>query len=114
VLVFAFLLPRLRSSEDPSVLRDASPETLQLLSPLPPQGERTEWLLRWDFVESADSYELRLYSTQLEELARHTQLREPQFLLAPPTHEGALLWRVYAYRDGEIVAESAVGTLDAR
>jgi hypothetical protein len=81
---------------------------------LPPQGERTAWLLRWDFVENADSYELRFYSTQLEELARHASLHEPQFLLEPPAHEGALLWRVYAYRAGEVVAVSAVGTLNAR
>lgn len=106
LLLFAWI-PRMSTGPDESVPRGAHPERLQLLSPQSVDGG---WLLRWDFVDEADHYELRLYSVDLSEVDRIGDLVETQFLLSE-AGEDARLWRVYAYHQNELLAVSAVGTL---
>jgi hypothetical protein len=104
-----FLWPRAAEIPERPVLREEAASSFGLLSPN--VGE-SGWFLRWSELETAESYEVRLYSTSLEEIQRIGPLSEPFTTLEFPEAEGVTwLWRVVALRNGDVVDETDVGTL---
>jgi hypothetical protein len=107
---------QLRPEGEP-VLRGERPAALAL-EPAQP-GPAASLRLRWQPLEGADSYQVRVYSTGLEELARLEPVANPEMVLRreqlpPGIAPGAtLLWRVAALRGGDDVALSPVGRLRA-
>jgi hypothetical protein len=69
--------------------------------------------LSWPPVAGADSYEVRIYRSDLEELARLRPTPEARALLtradlpASATPRTTALWKVVALRGGDVVQESA-------
>jgi hypothetical protein len=104
-----FLLPRATEIPDRAVLREEGPSGFALLSP---QTVEEGWILRWNQLDGADSYELRLYSTSLNELRRIGPIDGTETTLAFPDEEGLTwLWRVIALRNGDEIGQTDVGTL---
>jgi hypothetical protein len=112
------LLPR--EGVAPLVLRNEPPRSRSddgfVLSP--PQIEATgRWRLSWSPVEGADSYQVRFFSSDLDDLA---QIQPVTVLSISVTrdqlgadHAGGnvVLWRVVALRGGDAIATSPVGTI---
>ena len=107
-----FVWPRGTELVDTPVLRDQGATPLGLQAPVVLEGS---WRLRWGAVDAADAYEVRLYTTGLDELRRIGPMTETEVLVDFPDEETAtLLWRVIALRGGDEIERSAVGTLSER
>ncbi len=100
-----------------SVLRGERPAALALQPVRQQPGG--ELRLRWEPLAGAVSYQVRLYATSLEEVARLEPVRVPETVLrreALPSGLASgtrLLWRVVALRGGDELALSPVGSLRA-
>jgi hypothetical protein len=70
---------------------------------------------RWTAVPDADSYQLQLFDTSLEEVARFGAGSNTTFQVQAgdiPAVSGPLLWRVVAFRGGDEFARSRLSPLD--
>lgn len=108
-VALVFLWPRQAEIPELPTLRDEVSASFGLLSP---EAGQSGWLLRWTGVEEADAYEVRLYSTSLEELRRIGPLDTTFTTLEYPAEDGVTwLWRAVALRGGDVIDETDVGTL---
>jgi hypothetical protein len=102
------LWPRGERIPEGPVLREEAAAPFTLLA-----AERGDegWRLRWNPLEGADAYEVRLYSTSLEELRRIGPMTATHTLLPFPDEGVTWLWRVVALRGGDVIGQTDVGTL---
>jgi hypothetical protein len=84
-----------------------------------PAGSGGVLELRWRAVTGAEAYEVRLYWTDLTELARLGPVAEPHLTLRAQDFPGSvpsrsiLIWQVAALRGGEAIQLSPTATLRA-
>jgi hypothetical protein len=77
-----------------------------------------QWTLRWTPVKEADSYEIRIYSAELEQIGGIGPLTGTIHLISPDDlglelpAGTTVFWRVFALRRGDIVAASPVETIE--
>jgi hypothetical protein len=73
--------------------------------------------LSWGKLPEADGYQVLLFDTRLEEIARFPAGSDTALILLPqqlPALTGPVLWRVRALRGGSEVARSSPATLELR
>jgi len=117
VLVLVWAPPR-HAPEGPSgqLRREPQPAgleaTLAATSAVRPDGAIA---LRWRKSPDADSYQVQLFDTRLEEIARFPAGSDTVLILLPEQLvdlSGPLLWRVQALRTGSVVGRSSPAALE--
>ncbi len=115
VLFLSFQQYRFQRISEPSMVnRGRIADDLQLVAgPEADGGVR----LQWQAPAGAQTYVVVVYATDLQELARLEAGREPALSLSPdrlavlrPTPQ-PLIWRVEAYRDGDLLLTSLPGVI---
>lgn len=72
--------------------------------------------LTWTRAHGADRYEVRAYSSELDEIYRHPAVTDTSVVIclsdipAPPGSPG-LVWRVHAFRGSDVIAVSPPGSI---
>ncbi len=102
----------------PTTLRGGTAEPMRLHPPdYRPDGGVE---ISWEPFAGADHYEVRFFSTALTELGRCPAVTSNSARITSSglprdsTHIGVVLYRVFALRGGDEVAQSPVGTLQER
>lgn len=116
--LLSLLMPR---AQRPPVVTasDAAPilETLGGIEPDPRNPVRSLLRIQWNTYPGAEAYEVRFWSHEMRELARHparstnTLLLDLEEVWRPVAPARIVHWRVVALEDGEDVAASDLRTL---
>jgi hypothetical protein len=101
------------------IVRDGAPVTAEVPSLLPPQStDNGSIRLTWHRTAAADSYQILILDTGLNELARFDAgsdtfliLTEDRFESVPPPPDRQVLWQVLALRRGDKLGISRPGSL---
>ncbi len=117
VMVAAVFVWTSTRNPEESVLRDDATQTTSFV-PAPAEIDADGSMhLSWTPVPSADAYQVRIYGPDLVELARLPETAETSTVLARSVLPGDLpaaldlTWRVYALSGGDVIQESAPGSI---
>jgi hypothetical protein len=101
----------------PPLLRDDRVPRAGTLSLLPAEAVTDGHVgLTWTRAHGADRYEVRVYSSELDEIYRHPAVTDTSVVIrlsdipTPPGSPG-LVWRVYAFRGSDVIAVSPPGAI---
>jgi hypothetical protein len=114
ILVIA-LHPFTGGDRTPALLRGGEPSSGAALVIQPASLHDGAVTFSWSPLPDAESYELLLYDTKLEEIARFEADRATSIRIEAsdiPAADGPVLWRIVALREGEEYARSPLGSLD--
>jgi hypothetical protein len=99
----------------PASLRGVDSPTAVALSVQPAVVGEGTVTFSWTRLPGSDRYEVRLFDTKLELIARFEAGRDTSLVLRAdvlPKADGPLFWRVMAFRGGDEIARSRLLSLD--